>query len=54
MPYRLLVNAASRATGRLGYLRGALGGALGIALAMLVARLLPGAAASAWLSVARS
>lgn len=49
MPYRLLVNAASRATGRLGYLRGALGGALGIALAMLVARLLPGAAASAWL-----
>lgn len=49
MPYRLLVKAASRATGRLGYLRGALGGALGIALAMLVARLLPGAAASAWL-----
>lgn len=41
MPYRLLVRAASRATGRLGYLRGALGGALGIALAVLAARLLP-------------
>lgn len=41
MPYRLLVSAASRATGRLGYLRGALGGVLGIALAVLATRLLP-------------
>ena len=41
MPYRLLVKAASRATGRLGYLRGAMGGVLGIALALLAARLLP-------------
>lgn len=41
MPYRLLVRAASRATGRLGYLRGALGGLLGIGLALLAARLLP-------------
>jgi len=43
MPYRLLVRAASRATGRLGWLRGALGALLGIALAALAGRALAGA-----------
>lgn len=37
MPLQLLARAASRATGRLGWLRGAAGAALGIALAVLAA-----------------
>lgn len=37
MPARLLISAASRATGRLGWLRGAIGAAIGIALAAAVA-----------------
>lgn len=40
MPYRLLARAASRATGRLGWLRGAAGAFLGIALAALAGRAL--------------
>lgn len=39
MPYRILVRAAHRATGRLGWLRGALGALVGILLAGLAARL---------------
>lgn len=39
MPYRLMVHAASRATGRLGWLRGAAGALLAIAVAALVARI---------------
>lgn len=37
MPARLLIRAASRATGRLGWLRGAIGAVIGIALAAAVA-----------------
>jgi len=48
MPYRMLARAAHRATGRLGWLRGALGALLGIAIAGaaggLAAALNPGAA----------
>ena len=40
MPYRLLARAASRATGRLGWLRAAAGAFLGIALAALAGRAL--------------
>lgn len=43
MPYRLLVRAASRATGRLGWLRGALGALIGIALAAAAGRALAAA-----------
>ncbi len=46
MPYRLLIRAASRATGRLGWLRGATGGLLGIALAAAVTRLALGSHAA--------
>lgn len=50
MPYRLLVRAASRATGRLGWLRGAIGAGLGIALAGLTTYWLLGPPAGAlWL-----
>ena len=38
MPHRLLARAASRATGRIGWARGALGALLGIALAGLATR----------------
>lgn len=48
MPYRLFVRAASRATGRLGWLRGALGAGLGIALAGIVTRLLLGGSDAGW------
>lgn len=37
MPYRLMVRAASRATGRLGWLRGAIGALLAVAAAALTA-----------------
>lgn len=37
MPYRLLIAAAERATGRLGWLRGAVGASLGIAAAAALA-----------------
>lgn len=43
MPYRLLVRAASRATGRLGWLRGAAGALIGILLAGTLATLAFGA-----------
>ncbi len=43
MPYRLLARAASRATGRLGWLRGAIGALIGIALAALAGRMLAAA-----------
>jgi len=50
MPYRLLIEAASRATGRLGWLRGALGALAGVALAGLLTRLVPtGAPPGLWL-----
>lgn len=51
MAYRLFILAASRATGRLGWLRGALGALLGAGLAALVTRLALGtnAAALPWL-----
>ncbi|MFT4026460.1 MAG: HPP family protein [Novosphingobium sp.] len=42
MPYRLMVRAASRATGRLGWLRGAVGASLAIAVAALITRILLG------------
>lgn len=48
MPYRLLVRAASRATGRLGWLRGALGAGLGIALAGAVTHLMLGGGSAGW------
>lgn len=48
MPYRLLVRAGSRATGRLGWLRGAVGAGLGIALAGIVTRLMLGGASAGW------
>ena len=41
MPLQLLARAASRATGRLGWLRGAAGAVLGIALAVLAAMVWP-------------
>lgn len=43
MPYHLLIRAASRATGRLGWLRGAMGALLGVGLAAVVTRLSLGA-----------
>jgi CBS domain-containing membrane protein len=43
MPYRRLTRAAQRATGRLGWLRGAVGAVLGIALAAVIASLFVGA-----------
>jgi CBS domain-containing membrane protein len=46
MPYRLMVRAASRATGRLGWLRSAFGALLAVALAALAARTAVGAASS--------
>jgi CBS domain-containing membrane protein len=46
MPYRLMVRAASRATGRLGWLRGALGALVAVALAALAARTALGAGPS--------
>jgi CBS domain-containing membrane protein len=51
VPYRILVNTASRATGRLGWARAALGALLGIAAAALMTRLVLGAnsAALPWL-----
>ncbi|HEY0957866.1 MAG TPA: HPP family protein [Novosphingobium sp.] len=51
MPYRLLVAAASRATGRLGWARGAAGALIGVALAGMVGHLLFGDAPGAlpWL-----
>jgi len=51
LPYRLLIRAASRATGRLGWLRGAMGALLGAGLAAIVTRLFLGtnAAALPWL-----
>ncbi|HEX7751146.1 MAG TPA: HPP family protein [Novosphingobium sp.] len=49
MPYRLLVNAATRATGRLGWARGAVGALLGLIAATALARLLLGPGASSWL-----
>jgi CBS domain-containing membrane protein len=51
VPYRLLVKAASRATGRLGWARSATGTILGIAAAALMANLVLGANAAAlpWL-----
>lgn len=42
MPYRLLVRAASRATGRLGWLRGATGALLAIGAAALITGILLG------------
>ena len=41
-PYGLFISAARRATGRLGWLRGALGAGLGIALAATAAHFVPG------------
>ena len=41
MPYRLLVNAASRATGRLGWARAAIGALVGIAFAAIATHVLP-------------
>lgn len=51
MPHRLLARAASRATGRIGWLRGALGALLAIALAGWITRLVTGAEGTAlpWL-----
>lgn len=51
MPYRLLVKAASRASGRLGWARAAVGAVLGIAAAGLMTQLVlgPGNAALPWL-----
>ena len=51
MPYRLLARAASRATGRIGWLRGGLGALVAIVTAGLVTRLVTGAegAAQPWL-----
>ena len=51
MPYRLLVKAASRASGRLGWARGAVGALLGITAAALMTPLILGAnsAALPWL-----
>lgn len=43
MPYRRLTHAAQRATGRLGWLRGALGAVLGVAMTALIASLFVGA-----------
>ncbi|MET0587554.1 MAG: HPP family protein [Novosphingobium sp.] len=43
MPYRRLTRAAQRATGRLGWLRGAVGAVLGIAMAALIASIFVGA-----------
>ena len=43
MPYRLLARAASRATGRLGWLRGAVGAMCGLLLAALAGKALAGA-----------
>jgi CBS domain-containing membrane protein len=43
MPYRLLARAATRATGRLGWLRGAFGALCGIAVAALAGKLLAAA-----------
>lgn len=48
MPYRMLARAAHRATGRLGWLRGAAGALLGIALAGLAVRLALGANPGGW------
>ncbi|MES2493801.1 MAG: HPP family protein [Pseudomonadota bacterium] len=48
MPYRMLARAAHRATGRLGWLRGALGALLGIALAGAAARLALGPDPGRW------
>lgn len=47
MPYRLLARSMGRATGRLGWLRGALGALLAVTTAALAARFALGAA-SAW------
>lgn len=41
MPLQLLARAASRATGRLGWLRGAIGATLGIALAVVAVLVVP-------------
>lgn len=51
MPYRLLIKAASRASGRLGWARGAVGALLGIAAAALMTPLIlgPNSAALPWL-----
>ena len=51
MPHRLLARAASRATGRIGWLRGALGALLAIAIAGWITRLVTGADGTAlpWL-----
>lgn len=50
MPYRLLANAASRATGRLGWLRGAAGALVGVLCAGIAAQDLLGAGPSGlWL-----
>lgn len=43
MPYRMLTRAAQRATGRLGWLRGAVGALLGIAMAAMIAGIFAGA-----------
>ena len=44
MPYRLLAKAATRATGRLGWARGAIGALLGLALAGTLGQVVNGAA----------
>lgn len=44
MPYRLLAKAATRATGRLGWARGAIGALLGLALAGTLGLAVNGAA----------
>jgi CBS domain-containing membrane protein len=51
LPYRLLVKAASRASGRLGWARGAVGALLGITAAALMTPLIlgPNSAALPWL-----
>lgn len=51
MPHRLLARAASRATGRIGWLRGAAGALIAIVLAGIVTRLVTGASGTAlpWL-----
>lgn len=43
MPYRRLTRAAQRATGRLGWLRGAVGAVLGVVMAALIASIFVGA-----------
>lgn len=48
MPYRLLVRAASRATGRLGWARASLGALLAVAFAAVLTRIALPAGTSSW------